>query len=141
MLDIIELNPNKWPWIQKVKANNNMLWKEKVQKHQEKVPIASRFDFYKTFIGKCELFSFSSSLSVISNSRHVFKYHRALKKENTSQNLTINENFIIIIKNQDSKLGMWLFISVYKIDKITYIIVRSEVSEIRTCMLQICVVT
>lgn len=73
-----------------------MLWKEKVQKHQEKVPIASRLDIYKTFISKCELFSFSSSLSLISKSIHVFKCHRALKKENMSQNLTINENYIII---------------------------------------------
>lgn len=45
------------------------------------------------------------------------------------------------IKNQDGKLGMWLFIYIYKMQKIIDIIVCSEVSEIRTCMLQICVVT
>lgn len=133
-LDIVELNPEKSPWTRKVKANNNTLWKQKVRKHQEKVPIASRSDLSGTCISKCEFSPFFSSLFVIPKSRRVFQYQRAHKKETIScQNLTINENSIIIhFQNTRLKAG-YVVIYVYKIYKIIYIIVCSEVSEIRTC--------
>lgn len=66
----------------------------------------SRLDLYKTFISKCELFS--SSLSVNSKSRNVFKQHRALKKDSISQNLTIDGILLQLIISQAGYVIIYL---------------------------------
>jgi len=66
----------------------------------------------------------------------VFKCHRTLKKVS----LKISENTIIIHYQKSRLKARYVIIYTYKIQKITCIIVCSEVSENRTCMLQICVV-